>query len=270
MYELSDNYSNTKENICIISYPMETLTITKENIMQSGLGCLSNPKHPGFQLKSDWLIKRFEEGWKLKLLRDNNKTIAYIEYTDGENAWRPVDAKGYLFIQCIWTFGKANLNKGYAGKLLEDCIEDARKKMKDGVAVVASDKSWMAGPDVFGKYGCQLLDKTAQYSLMVYKLSSNNRNPSFIDFKSRQKEYQGLHLLYAAQCPYIASSIPELKKTAKDMGFDLNIKELKSAEEVRNAPSGYGVYALIFNGKLLAEHYKSKTAFRNILKKLDA
>lgn len=247
---------------------MEIITINKENLSRYGLACLSNPKHPGFGLKSEWLEDRLKEGLKLKLLREKNKSLAFIEYTDGEFAWRPVNANAYLFVHCIWTFGKANANKGFAGKILKDCIIEARDQDKIGVAVVVSDKSWMAGPDFFEKYGFKELDKKDQYRLMVYKFNPDSENPRFNDFKSRQRNYRGLQLLYAAQCPYIASSVPDLTKTASEMGFELKVTELKTARDAQNAPSGYGVYALIYNGKLLAEHYKSKTAFRNILKKL--
>ena len=48
-------------------------------------------------------------------------------------------------------------------------------------------------------------------------------------------------------------------------GFE--ITEIKTAKEAQQAPSGYGVYSLVYNGKLLSDHYISNTRFKNILKK---
>jgi len=40
-----------------------------------------------------------------------------------------------------------------------------------------------------------------------------------------------------------------------------------SAREAQNAPSYYGVFNLLWNGRLLADHYVSKGRFKNILRK---
>lgn len=45
------------------------------------------------------------------------------------------------------------------------------------------------------------------------------------------------------------------------------IRELKSAEEAKSAPSGFGVFSLVHNGELLEDHYISKTRFENIIRK---
>ena len=51
----------------------------------------------------------------------------------------------------------------------------------------------------------------------------------------------------------------------KHLGFKLQPDCLMSRFE-----EGWKLKHLIYNGKLLAEHYKSNTAFRNIIKKLNA
>ena len=58
-----------------------------------------------------------------------------------------------------------------------------------------------------------------------------------------------------------------LLNTALDFGIDLNITKLSNATEAKKAPSGYGVFSLLHNGKLIEDHYLSATRFRNILKK---
>jgi hypothetical protein len=46
----------------------------------------------------------------------------------------------------------------------------------------------------------------------------------------------------------------------------LNVTVLKSAREAQNAPSYYGVFNLVWNGRLLSDHYVSKGRFKNLLK----
>ena len=47
----------------------------------------------------------------------------------------------------------------------------------------------------------------------------------------------------------------------------LNIVELTSPKEAQNAPSIYATFNLIYDGKLLADHYISARRFTNIIKK---
>jgi hypothetical protein len=100
----------------------------------------------------------------------------------------------------------------------------------------------------------------------VYSLTKGPL-PKFRDWRSRLADYQGLHIIYANQCPWVARSIPELSGIASDHGLDLQVTELKTAREAQNAPSVYGIFSLVFNAKLLADHYLSATRFRNILRK---
>ena len=66
-----------------------------ENLAECGIGCISNPKHAGHGPKVDWLQRRFEEGLRFFLFRDERgKPLAFLEYVPGEFAWRPVHADG--------------------------------------------------------------------------------------------------------------------------------------------------------------------------------
>ena len=75
--------------------------------------------------------KRLKEGLKIKFLTDDKDNIVHghIEYTKGENAWRAVDAKGYLFIQCIWITPNKYKKKGFGSSLIKECIKDAKRKL---------------------------------------------------------------------------------------------------------------------------------------------
>ena len=92
--------------------------------------------------------------------------------------------------------------------------------------------------------------------------------PAFKDFEEQLTKYKGLNLLYSNQCPWVARSVKDLKIIADKNGLKLKIKELKNPDQAQNAPSVYSVFNLILNGKLLADHYISKTRFQNIINKI--
>jgi hypothetical protein len=54
---------------------------------------------------------------------------------------------------------------------------------------------------------------------------------------------------------------------AGEAGINLKIKKITSSQEAKNGPSGFGVFALLKDGKLLEDHYISETRFRSIVKK---
>jgi len=52
-----------------------------------------------------------------------------------------------------------------------------------------------------------------------------------------------------------------------DYNVDLKVSKINTAKEAKMAPSGFGVFNLLHDGKLLDDHYLSATRFRTILKK---
>jgi len=52
-----------------------------------------------------------------------------------------------------------------------------------------------------------------------------------------------------------------------DFGIDLKITKIENAKQAKEGPSGYGVFSLLHDGKLIEDHYLSATRFRNILQK---
>ena len=245
---------------------LRIVEITENNATEEGLFCVKNPRYEGFQLKLNWLIERWNEGLKLKILKKGNDKIGFIEYIPGEFAWRPVKATNYLFIHCLMVYGKDNYHSGYGSLLIKECINDAKKASKAGVAVIASKGTWMADKSIFLKNGFELLESKDRFDLLVYKLKETS-NLAFINWDENLNKYKGLHLIYANQCPLFIKSVDEMKQTAKTYGLDLKVTVLKTAQEAQQSPSGYGTYILVYNGKILSDHYISNTRFKNILNK---
>jgi hypothetical protein len=236
-----------------------------KNIKDFSSVCFCKKDNHGLNAKIDWIKKRLKEGLKIKIITDDsgNTIRGYIEYTNGKNAFRAVDAKGYLVIHCIWITPNKYKNKGYGSSLIKECIKDAKGKI--GVAVVTSDDSFMAEKKVFIKNGFKLIEEEGKQQLLVLQ-NKKGALPKFKDYKEKLAKLKGWHIIYSNQCPWVARFIDELDKKIINK-FNIKITELKTAKQAQNAPSIYSVFNLIKDGELLADHYISNTRFSNILKK---
>jgi ribosomal protein S18 acetylase RimI-like enzyme len=249
---------------------VKIIDVDEKNISQyqKGPACFLNPKHEGAQRKLGWIKKRFKEGLKIKVVysEEDKKIVGFVEYIPGEYAWRAVDAKGYLFIHCIWIHPNKYKSKGYGSLLVKECIKDAKRDGKYGVAVVVSDGAFMAGKDLFLKNGFESVAREKPFDLMV-KILKKGSLPEFNDWEKQLSTYSGLNIIYSDQCPWVARSIKELTEVAEEKGLKLKVTELKTARDAQNAPSLYATFNLIYNGRLLVDHYISTTRFKNILNK---
>lgn len=231
--------------------------------------CFLNPKHPGYITKRSWLKQRFSEGLTIKHLItiDNKKTIGFIEYIPGENAWRAVTANNYLFIHCLWISPNIYKSQGYGSLLIKQVIHDAKQQNKYGVGVVTSEGPFMAGKAIFEKNGfTSIASAKPSYELMSLPIKDGPA-PTFTNWEQQLQKCQGLHIIYAHQCPWVARSIQEISEYADAHNINIKFTELNTAHEAQNAPSPYSVFNLIYNGKLLVDHYISLRRFGTILTK---
>ncbi len=251
-----------------MSETVRIVSLTPENYREFGCPCFLNPKQSGHLLKLEWLQERFSEGFTVKLLfvESEKKTVGFIEYVPGEFAWRAVDVARYLFIHCIWISPNKYKEKGYGSVLIEECLKDAQKQGKNGVAVIVSDGSFMAGQGVFLKNGFEVVERDDQFSLLAKPLREGDL-PKFRDWRKQLAGYQGLNIVYSKQCPWVVRFISELSEIIQGKGLKIRITELTNAKQTQNAPSIYATFTLINDGKTYADHYISSTRFLNILKK---
>ncbi len=237
------------------------------NLAACGIGCISSVKHEGFQPKVDWLQKRFGEGLRFLLFRtDRGKPLGFLEYVPGEYAWRPIDAAGWLFVHCLWVYPAGQKIGGLGSKLIQACIDEAVALDATGVAAIVSDGPWMVGSQIFSDHGFEEVDTADRFQLVVHRLRKGPV-PRFRDIRRSLRRYKGLHVVYAPQCPYLPKSVHDLSEMAAEHGLDLHVTVLDSAKKAQNAPTYYGVFNLIWNGRLLSDHYVSKGRFKNILRK---
>jgi len=237
-----------------------------DNLARCGIGCLTNPKNPGFRPKVEWLRARFAEGLRLLLFRDDQgHPLAFLEYTPGEHAWRPVEATGWLFVHCLWVYSKGQKLGGLGRRLVRACVEEARKAGATGVAAMTSDGPWMVGKQVFVECGFEEVARAGRFELVARRLRPGPA-PRFRGVSKRPAGRRGLEVVFSTQCPMLPKSVHDLSEIAAGLGLKLKVTQLKSAHEAQAAPSHYGVFSLLWNGRLLADHYVSGTRFRNILR----
>ncbi len=247
---------------------IKIINVTADNVSESGVFCIKDKKAPGFAKKVEWFKNKLNKDLRIKLAVDNNgKQLGFIEFIPSELAWRPISAKNYLFIQCIAIFGKKERNQLLGYLLIETCEKEAMEENKDGVCTMSSNGPWIAGKQIFEKNGYAVVDQLGRFELMAKSFENTTAQPKFNDWEAEQTKYKGWHLIYSDQCPWHEKAIIALKESAIENKIQLKIKKLKSPNEAQVAPSGFGTFSLIKDGKLLADHYISRTRFENILKK---
>ena len=238
-----------------------------DNLSECGIGCITNRRHQGYGPKREWLKQRFKEGLRFLLFRDvKGRPLAFLEYVPGEHAWRPVHASGWLFVHCLWVYPKGQAVGGLGSRLVQACIEEARQADARGVAALVSDGAWMAGKRVFLRNGFVQVAERDRFQLLVHRLKEGVE-PRFRDLDPSWSRHKGLHIVYSAQCPYLPKSVNDVSAMAKEQGLKVRVTVLRSAREAQNAPSYYGVFNLLWDGRLLSDHYVSAGRFKNLLQK---
>lgn len=247
---------------------MRLVEVTPENAQTETFFCLKDTKRQGFKDKADWFKRRYKEGVRIKILKDDqDKMIGFIEYVPAKNAWRPIDADNHMFIHCTYIYAKKDRNKGHVSLLLDAAQDEAKSLGLDGVCVMTSEGGWLANKSLFEKKGFVQIAEKDRFQLLSKTWNSNSKKPQFHNWTNQRKKYKGWHLVYADQCPWNEKSVAAILNVAMDHGVNLKVTKLTTVKQAKKAPSGFGVFNLLHDGKLLDDHYLSATRFRSILKK---
>jgi GNAT superfamily N-acetyltransferase len=248
----------------------EVVDTNADNIGCCGFCGYKSGKNEGHRRKCDWLKNRYAEGLRFKVLRSREfGDIGMIEYAPGSHAWRPVEAEGYLVIHCLMV-NRKHQGKGLGVLLLDSCLRDAKKSNCRGVAVVASSDSFMAGSGMFIKAGFVSVESSPPYELLVKKIKKAAPDPRFIVERERVlKRYKkGLTIMAADQCPMVPKCVKDIAEASRALGLKTKVVRVRSAKQSRELPSPYGVFSILYDGKLIAERPISGTRFRLIVSKL--
>lgn len=248
----------------------EIIDVGAGNVEKTGFFCyMSKRKEPGFKQKRIWLEERFAEGMKIKIIHEHGRRdTAFIEYIPGDYAWRAVHAPGYLVIHCLWVVGKGR-GKGYGRRLLEECLTDARALGKLGVAMISSDRTWLADKRLFLKNGFVEVDQAPpSFQLLVHRFEPDAPPPAFPqDWDSRTAAFgSGLTVVRTAQCPYNENAANGILQFAASKGIPARVVTLQTAMQVREqAPCAYGAFGVVYNGRLFSYTYLTAADFEKLL-----
>ncbi|MBI5934276.1 MAG: GNAT family N-acetyltransferase [Chloroflexi bacterium] len=248
----------------------EIKTVDAGNVDTLGFFCyMSKRKEPGYKQKRDWLEARFAEGMRIKVIHEiDGRDTAFIEYIPGEYAWRAVNAKGYMFIHCLWVVGKGK-GKGYGSVLIQECVREAQAEKMKGVAMLTSDHTWLAGKDIFERNGfTEAASALPSFQLMATRFGSG-KGPSLPkNWEERAQAFgSGLTVVRTPQCPYIENGASGILSFAEARGIPTKVVEFQSAREVQErSPSAYGVFGTVLDGRLLAYQYLLEKDFEKLLK----
>ncbi|MDU1879454.1 MAG: GNAT family N-acetyltransferase, partial [Finegoldia magna] len=80
---------------------MEYIRVTKDNIETEHICCaLSNNNDIQVCSKKEWMKSCFDDG--LVFIKSEKRGKCFIEYIPAEDAWIPIEADEYMYIDCFW------------------------------------------------------------------------------------------------------------------------------------------------------------------------
>lgn len=250
---------------------VEIKELTPENIAEYGVcGYKNVNKHKELQRKIAWFEKYYSKGLRCKIIvSEKNESQGMIEYIPGDYAHRPVDARGYLFIHCLFVgFRKEYKGRGFASQLIDECIAEAKAQKMNGVAVVTRKGSFMATKNIFLKKGFQQVDKAKpDFELLVMKLDNKAENPHF-EIPAAKYYGPGITIIRSAQCPYSVKNVEAILNTAREMKLETRLIELEEMENEQASPCAFGTFCILYNNEIISHHPISSKRFGNIMNKI--
>lgn len=240
---------------------MEYIRVTKENIDKEHICCaISNNKDIQGLSKKDWMKQCFDEG--LVFLKSTERGKCFIEYLPAENAWVPIIAENYMYIDCFWVSGSLK-GHGYSNDLLNECIKDAKEKGKLGLCILSSSKKkpFLSDPKYLRYKGFKVADVSdVGINLMYLALDEKAAIPQFKESARHPHiEDMGYVLYYTSQCPFNGKYVPIVEQTAFENNIPFKAIHIKTKEQAQSVPSPCTSYAMFYNGEFLTnEQFNDK------------
>ncbi|WP_378955123.1 YoaP domain-containing protein [Pelosinus sp. sgz500959] len=250
---------------------MDIIRVNNSNIDTEHICCaLSDKKgEGGAAAKKNWMKDRFEDGLVFKKLNARGK--AFIEYIPVEQAWCPLAAKEYMFINCFWISGKFK-GQGYANLLLEECISDAKAQGKIGLVVLSSKSKmpFLSDPAYLKHKGFQVCDMVKPYyELLVLPFYEQAEKPTFKECcRQGVIEHKGIVLYYSDQCPHTEKYATITANIAHTRGVALTLIKYQTKEQAQNGPAPFTTYSLFWDGAFVTHEILSEKKFVKLLDRI--
>ena len=253
---------------------MEIINVDRSNIDTEHICCAISDKKGEccVESKKEWMKGCFDDGLVFKKLNTRGKVL--IEYIPAENAWCPVEAEGYMFVDCFWVSGQFK-DQGYANKLLDACIEESKRLGKKGLVALSSKKKmpFLSDPGYYKHRGFKVCDTAApHFELLVYQFNEARSGeqesmPRFRDCcrAGTTDHDKGFVLYYSNHCPHTVKYVPVIEKAAADRGVGFKSIRICTKEQARNAPSAFTTYSLFYNGRFVTNEILSEGRFNKLM-----
>lgn len=246
---------------------VEYIRVTKENLDKEHICCaISNNNDVQVLSKKAWLAGRFDDG--LVFIKSVERGKCFIEYIPAENAWNPIKADGYMYIDCLWVSGSLK-GHGYSNDLLRECISDSKIKEKKGLCILSSSKKkpFLSDPRYLKHKGFEVCDESENgIQLWYLPFADTKAVPCFKEIaKHPHVDEPGYVLYYTSQCPFNAKYVPIIEKAAKEKDVKFKAIHIQSKFEAQNAPTPITNYALFFDGNYLTNEQMNDKKFLKLL-----
>ena len=236
---------------------MGYIRITEENIGKEHI-CCAMSNNQSLQ-KKEWLKARFKEG--LVFYRSEERGKCFIEYMPAETAWQPLEADGYMHINCLWVSGSLK-GHGYSSDLLDECVRDAKEQGKKGLCILSSakKKGFLADPKYLKYKGFQVADESDTGIQLWYLPFENNTDAPRLKECAKHPLVTdpGFVIYYSDQCPFTYDWVPRLEKAAEENGIPLKVIHIDSREAAQNAPSPVTNFSIFRDGKFISHEIQSE------------
>ncbi|MBQ2201363.1 MAG: YoaP domain-containing protein [Clostridia bacterium] len=242
---------------------MDYIRVTKDNLESEHICCaISNNKDVQVASKKAWLLDRFDEG--LVFLKSTERGKCFIEYIPAEFAWNPIDAPGYLYIDCLWVSGSMK-GRGYSNDLLNECIRDGKAQGKKGLCILSSAKKkpFLADPKFLKYKGFSVCDEADNgIQLWYLPFSDDGGKPKFRECaRHPHVDEPGYVLYYTNQCPFNGKYVPIVEQAAKAHDIPFRAFRLTSRNEAQSAPTPVTTYALFCDGNYVTNEQMNDAKF---------
>jgi len=249
---------------------MDYIKLTLDNLEKEHICCaISNNKDVQVASKKAWLQDRLKDG--LVFLKSIERGKCFIEYIPAENAWFPIEANGYMHINCFWVSGSFK-GHGYANDLLNSCIADAKSQGKHGITVISSPKKmpFLSDPKYLAYKGFKAADNAdPNFTLLYLPFDANAPVPQFkACAKTPKIEKQGFVIYYTHGCPFTAKYVPIVENFAKEKGIPFESVFIDSKEKAQNAPMAWTNYAVFYNGNYITNEIQNEKKFTELAERL--
>ena len=248
---------------------MEYVRVTKDNIEKEHICCaISCNNDVQVASKKAWLTQRFDDG--LVFLKSVERGKCFIEYIPAENAWCPIDADGYTYIDCLWVSGSLK-GHGYSNDLLAECVGDSKRAGKTGLCILSSEKKkpFLADPKYLKYKGFKVCDESdCGIQLWYLPFDESAVPPRFTErAKHPHIDDAGYVLYYSDQCPFNAKYVPIVEKTAREAGVPFKAVKIADKASAKDAPAPFTTYSLFFNGEYITNEQMNDKRFLKLIGK---